>query len=274
MSKLIIKIGGSFLTKKANSGDFPINIEEIISQAEDFIETKRLESVSLEIAEISKKHRIMIVHGAGPFGHALVERILAGASIDVPDVHRSMLVLNEAIKRNLRDQDMIPITLSPMEYVEYDGDFSTGSMVTEMIKEASSGKLPVSHGDIVRTRSKSGRLGDYEVISGDRIASDLAIGWRADYVIMVTDTDGILDQDPAIGNGRRIPVIGYKECLDLLRGRGAKGADVTGGIGQKVVSCREPILSGIPLKIISGLEYGNLLSATEGANVGTTIRPG
>jgi isopentenyl phosphate kinase len=274
MSKLIIKIGGSFLTKKARSGDFPTTIEGIISHGEDFIETKRLDSISREIADVNKKHRIMIVHGAGPFGHALVERILSGAPIDVPDVHESMLVLNEAVNAILRKRGIDSITLSPLDYVEYDGDFSTANLVTGMTGEADLGKLPVSHGDIVRARSESGRLGDYEVISGDRVASDLAIGWRADSVIMVTDTDGILDKDPAIANGQRIPGIGYQECLDLLRGRGTKGADVTGGIAQKVVSCRQPILSGIPLKIISGLEYGDLLSATEGADVGTTIRPG
>jgi isopentenyl phosphate kinase len=216
----------------------------------------------------------MIVHGAGPFGHALVEMILSGASIDVPDVHRSMLVLNEAVNAILRNRGMNPITLSPMDYVDYDEDFSTKNLVHGMTRATDSGKLPVSHGDIVRARVQSGRLGEYEVISGDRVASDLAIGWRADSVIMVTDTDGVLDRDPAIAMGRRIPRIGYQECLDLLRGRGAKGADVTGGIAQKVVSCREPILSGIPLKIISGLTPGNLLSATEDADVGTTIRPG
>jgi isopentenyl phosphate kinase len=274
MSKLIIKIGGSFLTKKAQSGGFPTTVDGIISQGDNFIEKERLESISLEIAEAFKKHRIMIVHGAGPFGHALVERILSGASIEVPDVHRSMLFLNGAVYSILRNRGMNPITLSPMDYVEYDGDFTINSLVSGMTSATDSGKLPVSHGDIVRARAQSGRLGEYEVISGDRVASDLAIGWRADSVIMVTDTDGILDRDPAVAKGQRIPAIGYQECLGLLRGRGAKGADVTGGIAQKVVSCREPILSGIPLKIISGLGQGNLLSATEGADVGTTIRPG
>jgi isopentenyl phosphate kinase len=274
MSKLIIKIGGSFLTKKAHSGVFPTTIDGIISQGDKFIEKKRLESISQEIADISKKHQIMIVHGAGPFGHALVEKIMSGASIDVPDVHRSMLVLNEAVNTILRNRGMTPITLSPIDYVEYDGDFSTSTLVSEMTSEIGSGNLPVSHGDIVRVKTGSGRIDGYEVISGDRVASDLALGWQVDSVIMVTDMDGILDRDPAISKGERIPEIRFQECLDLLRGRGSKGADVTGGIAQKVVSCREPILSGIPLKIISGLEYGNLLSASEDGDVGTTIKPG
>ena len=55
MSKLIIKIGGSFLTKKAQSGDFPTTVEGIISHGEDFIETKRLESAAREIVDVAER---------------------------------------------------------------------------------------------------------------------------------------------------------------------------------------------------------------------------
>jgi isopentenyl phosphate kinase len=274
MSKFVIKIGGSFLTKKALSGDFPATLDQIVTEGGKFIEKTRLESISREIREVMQNHRLMVVHGAGPFGHALVERILEGGSMDVPDVHESMLILNEAVRSALEENGIDSITLSPMNFVDYDGQFRTERLVFGMKTEAASGRVPISHGDIVRTVNGFGSLGEYEVISGDRVAMDLALGWHADSVIMVTDTDGILDQDPSIAEGKRIPRIGFQECLDLLMGRGAKGADVTGGIAQKVISCRGTINSGIPLRIISGLKRGNLLSASENADVGTTIEPG
>ena len=274
MSRLVIKIGGSFLTKKARSGNFPETIDRIQSDGARFIENERLKSISEEIREVKRKNHVMVTHGAGPFGHALVEKIFSGAPIDVLDVHRSMLVLNDAVRLSLQTQGLDCITLSPLDFVEYDGEFRTGKLVSSMEKEASSGRLPISHGDIVRATTSPGRLGNYEVISGDVVARDLAVDWRADSVIMITDTDGILDRDPALGKGRRIPNIGYQSCLDLLSGRGGKGADVTGGIAQKVVCCQEPILMGIPLKIISGVEPGQLTSASEDEDVGTTIDSG
>jgi isopentenyl phosphate kinase len=274
MSKLVIKIGGSFLTKKAMSEEFPGTLDLILSEGRAFIEEERLKSISVEVQAVCRKHQVMIIHGAGPFGHALVDRILSGASIETLDVHRSMLFLNDALRAALHGIGVNGVTTSPLDCVLFDGKFRTGELTARMMELAKCGNVPISHGDIVRSSGMAGRLGDYEVISGDVVARDLSLDWRADSVIMVTDTDGILDRDPAISGGKRIPRIEYHKCIEVLRGRAGRGADVTGGILQKVTSCREPIFSDIPLKIISGLKRGNLTAAAEGAPVGTTIESG
>ena len=213
----------------------------------------------------------MLVHGAGPFGHALVERIQSGTAMDPVDVHRSVLILNSDVRLELSNMGFRCKTASPFNTVEFDGEFHTDELVYAMKGHEEEGSLPISHGDIVPTSSCSGRMGNYEVISGDVITCDLALGWSADMIIMITDLDGILDRDPKVGPGRRIPKIGYSECLDLLKGRSRKGADVTGGIAQKIVYCKKPIYSGIPLQIISGNKKGDLLAACEGGDAGTIV---
>ncbi len=271
MPKLVIKIGGSFLTKKSRSDLFPTSIEEIRAQRDRFVEWGGLESISKEIREIAGANRIMIVHGAGPFGHSLVQRSLSGPRIDPRTIHHSMLVLNSAVLQGLSEAGLKARTTSPFDTVQFNGTFHTGRLVSAMRKHADAGLVPVSHGDVVAAISAPGRLGSYEVISGDIVVRDLAVNWPADRLIMVTDMDGILDRDPSEGRGRRIPRISQADCLCLLKGRGAKGADVTGGIAQKIASCEEPIRSGIPLHIISGNKRGDLLGAARGAAVGTVV---
>ncbi len=271
MSKLVVKIGGSFLTKKGLSDAFPTTIGEIRNRRGRFIEMHRLNSISREIHAISSEHEMMVVHGAGPFGHALVERILSGNSIDPALVHESMLVLNSEVSTQLSRLGFECETTSPFDEVLFDGQYLTTRLVSKMKGDGTSGKLPLSHGDLVPTRAGKGRVGAYEVISGDVVARDLAVGWPAERVIMVTDVDGILDRDPALAAGDRIPRIGYNDCLDLLRDREGKGADVTGGIAYKIISCKASISMGMPLQIISGIKKGQLVAASEGADVGTTI---
>jgi isopentenyl phosphate kinase len=272
MTRLVLKIGGSFLTKKTLSEAFPSTIGEIERQKDLFIELDALESICEEIRKVAENHRVAIVHGAGPFGHALVERIRAGAPIDPRDVHSSMLVLNAVVSLSLSRKGIDATTVSPFDTVEANEGFDTDRLVSLMSRRAEEG-VPLSHGDLVPSPSSSSPLGPYKVISGDLVASHLAISWPADKVIMVTDLDGILDRDPALGPGSRIPRVGYEETIALLRGRGRKGADVTGGIMEKVVSCRRPILAGTPLQIISGKLKGDLRAASDGAEVGTIIEP-
>lgn len=271
MPKIVIKIGGSFLTKKSRSNLFPTSLEEIRAQRDNFVEWGGLDSLSKEIREITRTDKIMIVHGAGPFGHSLVQRSLSGLSIDPTTIHRSMLILNSAVLQGLSEAGLRPRTTSPFDTVQFDGTFRTSRLVSAMRNDVDAGLVPVSHGDVVPAVSAPGRLGSYEVISGDIVVRDLALAWPADRLIMVTDMDGILDRDPSKGRGRRIPRISQADCLALLKGRDAKGADVTGGIAEKIASCEEPIRSGIPLHIISGRKSGDLLKAARGARVGTVV---
>jgi isopentenyl phosphate kinase len=270
MMRVVIKIGGSFITRKSESDAFPSKLEDIRGRGKEFIEDGRLRSIASEIAQVHADHGIMLVHGAGPFGHALVKRIREGEGIRVGDVHQSMLVLNSAVMGALAEAGVPGVARCPFDFARFDGDYLTADLTSRMTRDLAKSLVPVSHGDLVPA-SASGSLGGYEVISGDVVARDLALAWPADRIVMVTDMDGILDRDPREGAGRTIDRLGYEECLRILKHRSPPGADVTGGIIQKIRDCRDPIFSGTPLQIISGLRPGHLASASRGEGAGTII---
>jgi len=270
-SKIVIKIGGSFLTRKDLSDIFPTTLEHIRSQRDRFLRLGPLESVIDEIIRASVQHRFLVVHGAGPFGHALVQRFRSGTEMDPRDIHKSMVILNSALLSAFSRRGFPAQTVSPFDTAKFDGEFHTEKLTSSMLGCARKGILPISHGDIVPAPGRLGSVNGYEVISGDLIARDLALAWPADRIVMVTDLDGILDRDPKLGEGGRIPTIGLDECLRLLRGRSGPSADVTGGIGGKILACRDAISAGIPLQIVSGLVGGNLTAACDGKDAGTVV---
>jgi isopentenyl phosphate kinase len=268
--RVVIKIGGSFITRKSESDAFPSRLRDIRDRGNEFIEGPRLRAIASEIAQAHADHGIMLVHGAGPFGHALVKRIRAGEGIGGDDVHQSMLVLNSAVVEALAEAGVPAVTRSPFDFARFDGKYLTADLTSRMERDLADSLVPVSHGDLIRA-SAPGSVGDFEVISGDVVARDLALAWPADRIVMVTDIDGILDRDPSQGAGETMGRLGYEECLSILKHRSPRGADVTGGIVEKIRNCREPIFGGTPLQIISGLRPGHLASASRGEEVGTII---
>ena len=269
MANLVLKLGGSFLTRKDQGKSFPGTIEEIRSRRKEFIFEDRLKSICNQIEKVSHSHQIILVHGAGPFGHSLVSRLKTLEEGVARLVHESMISLNEVVVGALSGTGLRCKTSSPFDLVNLDGRFHTERIVTKMVKEIDEGILPISHGDVVPRTSGGG--GFYSVISGDVIARDLSLYWPADKVIMVTDLDGILDKDPSIEEGETLRRVGLSRALEILESRSAKGPDVTGGILEKVKTCRPAILRGIPLQIISGIPPGNLETACEGEEVGTIV---
>jgi len=272
LPKIVVKLGGSFLTRKSESDSFPIDIRLIEQAAPSFVFLDRLRRISAETGDLLSGQSLMLVHGAGPFGHALVDGYRSGIEVTPVDIHGSMLVLNRLVMKSLGETGIRSETVSPFDTVEHRGEFVTGELSSRMKDLERRGIVPVSHGDVVP--SDSGGIDGYEVVSGDTIACDISLSWKARKIIMVTDMDGILDVDPREGTGKTIPQIGYEECVRMLRGRGRKGSDVTGGIAQKIISCERPIRAGIPLHIISGIRYGNLSAACAGEPVGTVVREG
>jgi len=269
VARLVIKLGGSFITRKELGKSFPLTIDRIKARRKDFVLADRLRSISTEVARVSQSHQLMLVHGAGPFGHSLVSRLDAEQEGSARLVHQSMLVLNEVVQGALSEAGVNCRTRSPFDLAHFEGRFHTDRLLRKMLLDVKRGVVPVSHGDMVESHA-SGR-GSYTVISGDVVARDASLFWPADRIIMVTDLDGILDRDPSEGYGRTVPRLGLARALELLRSRASTGPDVTGGILEKVRTCKPAILRGIPLQIISGLKPGSLEAACEGKEVGTTV---
>jgi isopentenyl phosphate kinase len=149
----ILKIGGSVITKKDGFEELNENaIEEICSA-------------------ISENYsNLILVHGAGSFGHPHVRMFGLDTPISIARIHNSCVRLNELFCRKLLDKKVPAIGLHPMSC-----DFGKIGRIMEK------GFVPVLHGDV----SLEG------IVSGDEIVVRLAENFQAERIGFATDVEGI-----------------------------------------------------------------------------------
>lgn len=260
--RIVLKIGGSVITEKdpGKLADFPTTVDGIKHRGEEYMRLEDIARVGREIREAMDEvgARIILVNGAGPFGHLLVK---AGRPDE--DVRASVRFQNERLVSELRAAGLDVVPVPPSESCTFDGskfDIDYLWEITEMLLEE--GKVPSTYGDV---------LADGKIISGDDIVVLLARKWKADRIIMATDVDGVYTKDPKTNADAKF--------LPELRASGAESIDyalnaidVTGGMKSKVEKLKEAAAAGIKCKIINGITPGNVKAAMLGdEGFGTSI---
>jgi isopentenyl phosphate kinase len=258
--KVLLKLGGSMITRK-DAADFPLDVARIRANAETFIRTDVLKQAAAEIKEAvdGLELRLIIVNGAGPFGHFLVK---SGAAED--DVRASVRMLNEYVVSELRNAGIDAVPIPPSESCTFDGErFDIDYLweVAQMLLEE--GKTPSTYGDM---------LADGKIISGDDLVALLAKKWRADRIIVATDVDGVYTKDPnakaeaSFVKQLRVADSGAKLEYTL------NSIDITGGMQSKVEKLKGAAAAGIECRIINGMKPGNIKAALLGdEGFGTSI---
>jgi isopentenyl phosphate kinase len=264
MDVTILKLGGSVITKKDEE------------KAE--INGKVLERIAREIAEAKKKDnlRLMIVHGAGPFGHVPAKRYgldegltgkkqLEGFSA----THQSMEKLNLSVVDSLRKEGMNAISYQPSA-VGILKDKKLIHFPTRVLEKLlDMDMVPVAYGDVLLDE-KTG----INILSGDHLVPYLARELRANRVLIATDVEGIFDKDPKKhGEARLIREI-TPDNLEVIQEIGASGkTDVTGGMERKLNELLDLARNGTESEIISALKPGILKRALLGEKgLGTLIK--
>lgn len=108
------------------------------------------------------------------------------------------------------------------------------------------------------------KLGD-----NDRLAAIVAHLVRASLMVLFTDTEGLFDSDPRLGEAEFLHAVDYAdERLDLLRGAGPLGS---GGVASKVAAARMAAWSSIPTVVAAA--DASLLEIVSGEPVGTWVAP-
>lgn len=252
MKKIVIKLGGSVITKK-DVKDFPMNIEDIKRNADDYIRREDVERLGREISEATGESncQLILINGVGPFGHFLVSK-----KQPLELVHKSVEFLNEKLIEYL-DNELKIESVAPFDTCKYgNGNFDVVNLWKECERILNSGKIFSIYGDM---------LEGYKVISGDDLAVILAEMWGADKIIMTLDVDGVFDKHPSKKDARLIKKLTGSEKIKFEEGT----IDVTGGLKEKIrklQSCR------IKSQIINGLVNGNLKRAMLGdESIGTII---
>jgi isopentenyl phosphate kinase len=240
----IVKLGGSVITRKRE-------IERV--------RPKVLQRLGVELGRLSLPGGLIVLHGAGSFGHPGARRFgLArppepgtrpetrrrGGAIVAREVRR----LHGEVLRSLIDGGA-PAFSAPPNVLARNREGRLASFAEETFRRAlSEGWVPVSFGDVVPDDAWG-----LSILSADTLALELGRRLGARRVVFVSDVPGIL---PAVVSGRPIPIARWTG-EDQARLTPVPGApDVTGGIRAKGRVMLDLAAAGVPAGIVSGLHPG------------------
>jgi isopentenyl phosphate kinase len=279
----ILKIGGSILTDKSEAACARHDeIKRIAVEIADAM-TKPWISKSDSIEHVdadkgcfaeddgcrhfrSKPCDLILVHGAGSFGHVPARQYgLPGrfSPAGLHKTHEMVVELNRLVVDSLFQAGLRPLPMHPLGCTLLKNgriEMMEVSIIKEMMHR---GILPVLHGDVAMdSENASG------IVSGDQIVSYLASKLKAKLVALGTDVDGVLHA------GKVVPRITRKDFLSMREQIGqSRGIDVTGGMAGKVGELLELADMGVSSTIFNASVAGNVEIALQGGRIGTAIVP-
>jgi len=237
---IVVKLGGSALTNKRR------------------ISTPRMHQIrraAKQIATLGKRYSLALVHGAGSYGHIPVKKW----GLEFGFTNRGQLKGLAATKSRLLEWEMIfdsiflrnQVPLVPLPasgfVVARNGRISSADL-RPLRNWLRIGCVPSTGGDIVTDLEKG-----FSVVSGDQLATYLAIKLKASRLVFGTDVDGIFDANPRLDPQARIlRELTTSSALRVARrARVSTAPDVTGGMAGKIVEAVAAASKGIPVYFIN-----------------------
>lgn len=243
---IVLKLGGSIITEKDSYRK--IN-ERTVGKLCDLLS--------------HNKEKMVLIHGAGSFGHILALRhglerpgLSKGKEDSISRVMSDVLALDSAIVDKLNEKGVRAIAVPP--HAIYHGkrpDFKIAETLLD------NGFVPVLYGDIIVHGGK------YRIISGDEIALDLSRRFKPRSVVFITDVDGLYDSDPKINDKAKfIPKIRAREIevIDTKR-------DATGSMAGKMERIKKIVLYTGRVIIINGNRPSRLGNFLKGKETKSTV---
>jgi len=281
MTKIVIKFGGSAITRKRETTKFSKVIGEIISKSHEYIKYNDINKLGRAVFNARTKDpdlQLVILNGAGPFGHYLVNERGKGDMTITPDlVHQSVEHLNYEVASKLEACGVKTVSIHPFNTCSFDGEHNISELwnIAKAYMNVGSTPIPMSYGDLVPTVGCRGEyFAKYQMISADDLAVKIAKDWSADKIIMVTDVSGVYTEDPSMPNTKLIQkIVTDKDFGRVIQKHNIRfsesGIDITKGLFGKVSKlCKAAYETGILSQIcgVDGLE-----AALAGKEVGTLI---
>lgn len=263
MKLIILKIGGSVCTFK--------EVNELKAREES------IRRIAREIKEAmnEKKFGLILVHGAGAFGHKLVSEYGINNGLKSEKDFEGYRKTQESVKgldnivvgilkeEGLEEEQVIPhevIVQENKRIIEFD--------LSGIERILEKGRIPVMYGDMVKDRELNG-----SVVSGDKIVGFLAQKLKPERILLGTDVEGIYSSDPKKNPEaeiiREINEDNYSEVIKKVEG--SMGIDVTKGMKGKLGEIRENC-EGVETIVFNALKEGNLYKLLLGEKgIGTRI---
>jgi isopentenyl phosphate kinase len=244
----VLKIGGSILTDK--------------SQPEK-ARPEEIKRVAEEVATASQD--LILVHGAGSFGHIPASRYGLPESFSprgLRATHESVARLNALVVEALARAGANPMPVHPFSALVLRDGRIAGFPLGPLGLMIENGLLPVLHGDVAMDITR--RAG---IVSGDQLVPYLARSLKAEIVAVGTDVDGVMR------GGKTIPEMGKRDLPALAGAVGESSeVDVTGGMRGKLMELLELAEAGIESTIFNASLEGQIERALRGEALGTRVR--
>lgn len=281
MGKLtVLKLGGSIITKKG--------------AAEPTLDRENLARIASEVGAGYRagKGRLIIVHGAGSYGHPIVKRYGISKGCSTPEHafgfaetqkyqnELNCLVVEALLAEGVPAMPTQPSSMAVMETRPWKvkvGGREHEIQIHELISmplQALEGFLRLGMVPVLFGVPAYDRVQGCSILSGDQIAPYLARELGGRRIVEATDVEGLYTGDPRKDPGAKL----IKEASSLEEVFGYLGAssntDVTGGIRGKVLELFRILGgSGVRAEFISGNVAGNIEAALEGKEgLGTILR--
>lgn len=264
---IILKIGGSILTNKDSK-----------TSEVDAIGLKRIASEIKKSLDNSDKE-LIIVHGAGSFGHPPAKKHRIGEEFDKSQFPQKRLgfceIQNEVKKLNMYfceefiKQGIPTIAVPASGFITATNKRITDGNLDLFKNYLKKGFVPVIYGDVVLDNDL-----EFCVISGDQIIQYLAVNLNPEKVILGTDVDGVYNKNPKTHDDALF-FDKFSSLKDLDTLEGTTNVDVTGGMVGKIKELLYLADLGIESKIINAEVENNIYKVLENENVkGTVISRG
>ncbi|TLZ91261.1 MAG: isopentenyl phosphate kinase family protein [Methanobacteriota archaeon] len=257
---LLVKLGGSVVTDK------------------DKLRTARRPAIRRLAAELAAvRQPLLVVHGAGSFGHILASHhrlneggptpakraAAARVQADVRDLDRLIVNALNAVR-------LAAAPIPPSAILSLDDGAVSSMDLTPFLEFASMGFTPVTFGDVVRDVRRG-----FSICSGDLLMLELARAFRPDRAVFVADVDGLFTADPKRRRDARLLDKVSEADLSKIEFSSAKRTDVTGSIEGKVRRMFEIAAHTGECLIVNGNVKNRVRDALRGRRVvGTRIARG
>ena len=252
----VIKIGGSILTyKKEQKPKFNTTAAFKIAKTISYL-----------------NENLILVHGAGSFGHTFVQKHNLLNEKSFPDnkilwseLQSLQYELNTNLCKILRKHKLAPFPFQASAFFNPSSEFSLNKDTETIMKNLiNKGLTPVLYG--------TPALFDKTpyILSGDTLVLTSAVSFKADRIVFLTDTDGIFDKDPQKPNAELIRKIKISQLSSFKIDFG-KSQDTTGAMKGKFEIALKAADFNIPTYIINGNHPERIFDVFEKDFIGTLI---
>jgi isopentenyl phosphate kinase len=230
-----------------------------------------MDSLSENIKKSGKQ--MIIVHGAGSFGHILAKKYELddgyknnGQIKGFSETHKMVQSLNTLVLKSLQKYNIPAVSISPHSIVKLD-NHKLAKMDFKLFEDYLERQfIPVTFGDVVLDK----KLG-FSICSGDLLVGALAKYFKPEKVIFSIDEDGLYTSNPKIDKkAKLIKETTFKKLKDFSTSLD-KHADVTGGMGGKINTIKSISKLGIETVLLNGNKPERLYNVLVGKEAKTTI---